>query len=1181
MEPSSNFLSKWLIVLPLATPIAFTSAQAQQIQAADDGTGTSVNVNGNQFDIDGGTLSGDGANLFHSFELLGLETGQIANFISNLGISNIFSRVVGGDPSVVDGLIQVTGGNPNLFLMNPAGIVFGSNAQLNVPADFTATTATGIGFGGDSWFNAFGENDYQNLIGTPTNFAFDWAEPGNIINAGNLAVGVGKNLTLLGGSVVNTGQLRAETGNLVIAAVPGENLVRISQPGHLLSLEIEQRTVNGLLPPISPLDLPTLLTGAAGIVETGLSVSPNGVVRLTATDVQIPTEANTAIVSGTLDTSTTTTGLSGGQINILGNLVGVFDANINASGSNGGGTVLIGGDTQGENTVPEALRTFVSSGSVINANAGENGNGGQVIVRSDQATGFYGSISARGGRVGQNPYLPSTPDENPGNAGLVEIVSQGDLAFQGLVDLSSEAGTGRLLIAADQITVINAEGRTDQAGVASGNQILTGDNPLVSGVAETALEALNRNVEILVKADDDITINDLTDGELTFAPGPGGRIELRADADGDGVGSFAMDRQNTISAQSREVVITGANVRVGSLETGARDTPNNGGSINLNADNNIRAENLRSASLSTNGNTGNGGSINLTTSNGNIRINSLDSSSISNLVNQSGNGGAITFNAPRGQISFEELTSISSSQNAGDIDINGDVILSNANTTITTTGGLVSGNITFNNHLNSSTNGAGGLSLNSGNGNITFNGIGNSEPLANLNINGTGTLRLSGEYFLPDNYTFDNPIVLIGDANINSTENLTFNNLLTADDHNLTLTADEIDFSDTVRGYGEIHLQPFTTNQAIALGGNDNGNPNILELTGTEIGLLHNRFSLITIGHTRGSGEINLAGDTAWRDPTIWQSPFGAGSIDTTNHNIIGHSNASITLVANQDVATGNIINSGREVNLISNNGAVDTTAGTIDTSHTGDGGAITLDATDGVITGDINSSSEAGNGGNITLRGNNSAITTRQLDSSGGINGGNIQIDQASEFSAEEIDSSGGSGEDGRVGFSYSDQAEYTWLNNPQNNNSSIDVNTLDFLLARTTFVSESIVRNLFHIDGLDTNTSSLTNSSIPVRSATNAGNSQNLPDITDLNFSLGEDQSYLFTYTDGDVRVVGIESGSPARPTPEHSAELGSDSDSSSASPTGVSVSEPTLVPSAELGSDSDSSSAPPTGV
>jgi large exoprotein involved in heme utilization and adhesion len=62
--------------------------------------------------------------------------------------------------------------------MNPAGFVFGSGASLNVPASFTATTATGIGFGGDNWFNAFGNNNYQNLIGTPSTFAFDKAQPG-------------------------------------------------------------------------------------------------------------------------------------------------------------------------------------------------------------------------------------------------------------------------------------------------------------------------------------------------------------------------------------------------------------------------------------------------------------------------------------------------------------------------------------------------------------------------------------------------------------------------------------------------------------------------------------------------------------------------------------------------------------------------------------------------------------------------------------------------------------------------------------------------------------------------------------------------------------------------------------------------------------------------------------------
>jgi hypothetical protein len=46
---------------------------------------------------------------------------------------------------VINGLIQVTEGKSNLFLMNPAGMIFGPNASLNVPASFTATTANGIG----------------------------------------------------------------------------------------------------------------------------------------------------------------------------------------------------------------------------------------------------------------------------------------------------------------------------------------------------------------------------------------------------------------------------------------------------------------------------------------------------------------------------------------------------------------------------------------------------------------------------------------------------------------------------------------------------------------------------------------------------------------------------------------------------------------------------------------------------------------------------------------------------------------------------------------------------------------------------------------------------------------------------------------------------------------------------
>jgi filamentous hemagglutinin family protein len=131
--------ARLLSVLVLASCFSATRALAQSITPAADGTGTQVtsSVNQpNQFDITGGTQSG--VNLFHSFGQFGLTQGQIANFLANPGIQNILGRVTGGNASVINGLIQVSGSSANLYLMNPAGIIFGPNASLNVPASFTA-----------------------------------------------------------------------------------------------------------------------------------------------------------------------------------------------------------------------------------------------------------------------------------------------------------------------------------------------------------------------------------------------------------------------------------------------------------------------------------------------------------------------------------------------------------------------------------------------------------------------------------------------------------------------------------------------------------------------------------------------------------------------------------------------------------------------------------------------------------------------------------------------------------------------------------------------------------------------------------------------------------------------------------------------------------------------------------
>ena len=604
-------------------------AHAQPIAPAADGTGTIVNQAGNRFDISGGVKAG--SNLYQSFQRFGLDQNQIANFLSNPGIQNILGRVIGGDPSVVNGLVQVTGGNSNLFLVNPAGMVFGLNASLNVPASFTATTANGIQVG-DSWFGA--NTDVQSLrtlTGNPNAFAFTATQPGSIFNAGNLAVTAGQSLTLVGGAVLNTGTLAAPGGTITIAAVPGEKLVRISPSGGVLSLDLPIETrnaVNATAQPITALSLPELLVRSSIPVATGVTVE-NGVVKLTNSGLSVPTDPGTALVSGTVDVSSQQTG---GTIAVLGDKVGLVSANVNASGGIGGGTVLVGGEYQGNGSVTNASRTFVSQDSVIRADALNSGKGGRSIVWSDDTTQFLGSISARGG-------------SQSGDGGFVEVSGKQNLQYLGNVDTSAANGQfGTLLLDPTDITITPGGSTGGFTG-----SVLSGDVGPTT-ISQNQLQALPGNTNVSIQASNNIIVQKL--GTLAFRTGSGA-ISFQAG------GAFTMDPGDTINSAGRNISITASSMKLGSIKAGFGGEGTTAGTINLTATNGgIIAETISSEPLDSlnifNITSGNGGKINISATNGNVSIYSIAAIP----TDQTSNAGDVTIKVTNGSFTTSGVETV-------------------------------------------------------------------------------------------------------------------------------------------------------------------------------------------------------------------------------------------------------------------------------------------------------------------------------------------------------------------------------------------------------------------------------------------------------------------------------------------------------------------------------------------
>jgi filamentous hemagglutinin family protein len=162
-----------------------------------------------------------GGNLFHSFGQFSINTGESATFSGPNSVSNIIGRVTGGNVSFIDGALRSTIPGANLYLLNPAGVLFGEHAQLDVPGSFHGSTADYLRLSDGGRFDARTPGNSVLTVAPVEAFGFLGDAPGRIdINGSFLQVPEGQTLSLIGGDITLTNAtLYAPAGRINLASV--------------------------------------------------------------------------------------------------------------------------------------------------------------------------------------------------------------------------------------------------------------------------------------------------------------------------------------------------------------------------------------------------------------------------------------------------------------------------------------------------------------------------------------------------------------------------------------------------------------------------------------------------------------------------------------------------------------------------------------------------------------------------------------------------------------------------------------------------------------------------------------------------------------------------------------------------------------------------------------------------
>ncbi len=565
-------------------------------QISPDGTlPTKVIQSGKVFEITGGGRAG--SNLFHSFAEFSVPTGSTAHFNNSLNIENIISRVTGRSASNIDGLLKANG-IANLFLINPNGIIFGSNAQLDIGGSFVANTASSLKFADGNEFSATDPQTPPLLtISVPIGLQFgetvgpivnqSKASPGGAMNAFGLPVGLqvksGKTLALVGGEVaIEGGNLTALGGRIELGSVAGKSFVSLTptNQGWALGYEGAQNFQDIQLSQGTIVDS----SGAGGTIQVQGR-------RVTLTDgSQITNFTFGAEPAGTLTVTASE------SVELIGNAPtgtafpsGLF-SQVDSGATGRGGNLII-----------TTRRLIVRDGGVVSAGTRGDGQGGQLQVNTSESVELIGT-------GGNRPSAIESITVDVGAGGDLTINTRRLIVQDGAqiqASTLSEGKGGTLTVKASESVELIGTGTTK-----TGLEFLSSLSAS-SGIEDLPFTATGNGGDLTINTEQ-LTVRDGAEVSVSsIGSGNAGNLELTAssiflDNKGKLTATTASGQGGNISLQGLDSLLLRRQSEISTSAGGTGD----GGDITINSD--IIAL-LEKSKITANAFEGRGGNIQITT----------------------------------------------------------------------------------------------------------------------------------------------------------------------------------------------------------------------------------------------------------------------------------------------------------------------------------------------------------------------------------------------------------------------------------------------------------------------------------------------------------------------------------------------------------------------------------------